>query len=87
MSETQTARTARSVIVRVDVVTNEGQRRSRYYGPFLPHVGSATTSFEQRIKDEAWESGLYRDVEVDVFDVFIGDDESDCRVISKDDLR
>lgn len=81
MNSTQeTVRTARSVIVRLDVVTTEGQRRTRYYGPFLPHVGSATTSFEQRIKAEAWESGMYRDVEVDVFDVFIGEDESDCRI-------
>lgn len=80
MSNHTIARTATSVIVRVDVVTNEGEARTAYYGPFLPHVGSATTFFESKIRAEAEESGRYRSVETDIFDVFIGADESDCRV-------
>ena len=38
-----TTRTATAVIVRAVMLTNEGDERAVYYGPFLPHVGSATT--------------------------------------------
>ncbi|WP_218682408.1 hypothetical protein, partial [Microbacterium sp. BF1] len=53
---------------------------TRYYGPFLPHVGSATTTFLEELEDELKDSGRYRSWDVSVEDVFIGTDESDCEV-------
>ena len=75
-----TTRTATAVIVRAVMLTNEGDERAVYYGPFLPHVGSATTSFMNRIERELEESGRYRHWDVTVESVFIAEDESDCEV-------
>ena len=36
------SRTATAVIVTASTVDTEGVELTRYYGPFLPHVGSAT---------------------------------------------
>lgn len=75
-----TNRRGTAVIVKVDSVTNDGAKRTVYYGPFLPHVGSATTSFVGRIEHELEESGRYRDWETAIESVFIGEDESDCAI-------
>lgn len=40
-----TTRTSSSVIVKATMNGHDGKERTRYYGPFLPHVGSATTTF------------------------------------------
>lgn len=75
-----TTRTATSVIVRVKTTDTTGAERVTNYGPFLPHVGSATTSFEQRIAAEIEASGKYLGYEISIEDVYIADNESDCAV-------
>lgn len=74
------SRTATAVIVKASTVTTEGVEQTRYYGPFLPHVGSATTTFLEELKDELKDSGRYRDWDVSIEAVFIGTDKSDCAV-------
>lgn len=69
-----------AVIVKVDATSNDGTERTTYYGPFLPHVGSATTSFVRQIENEYEESGRYSDWTTAIETVFIGEDESDCAV-------
>lgn len=73
-------RTATSVIVKAALVTPDGEERTVYYGPFLPHVGSATTSFLDALERDLEESGRYASWETSIESVFIGDDESDCAV-------
>ncbi|EPD83014.1 hypothetical protein HMPREF1529_03075 [Microbacterium sp. oral taxon 186 str. F0373] len=73
-----TTRTATSVIVRVTTTDKTGAERTTNYGPFLPHVGSATTSFEQQIAYELEATGKYLHVDTSIEDVYIGADESDC---------
>lgn len=73
-------RTAISVIAKATRVTLDGDERTVYYGPFLPHVGSATTSFADRLEAELEGLGRYRRWDVSIESVFIGDDESDCAV-------
>lgn len=73
-------RTATAVIVKVEAVKLDGEERTIYYGPFLPHVGSATTSFLDTLEREFEESGRYARWETSIESVFIGDDESDCAV-------
>lgn len=75
-----TTRTATSVIVTATVVTLDGEERTTHYGPFLPHVGSATTSFADSLEHELGESGKYRSWDVKIANVYIGDDESDCAI-------
>lgn len=75
-----TKRTATAVIVTASTVAADGVEATRHYGPFLPHVGSATTSFVAALERELEESGRYRDWDVSIEDVFIGVDESDCAV-------
>ena len=36
------SRTATAVIVKASTVATDGVEATRYYGPFLPHVGSAS---------------------------------------------
>ena len=74
------SRTATAVIVKASTVDTDGVEATRYYGPFLPHVGSATTTFLEELEDELKDSGRYRSWDVSVEDVFIGTDESDCEV-------
>lgn len=74
------SRTATAVIVKASTVAIDGIEATRYYGPFLPHVGSATTTFLEELEDELKDSGRYRSWNVSVEDVFIGTDESDCEV-------
>ena len=73
-------RTATSVIVKAATVTTNGEERTTYYGPFLPHVGSATTRFADQLEDELERSGRYKSWDVSIESVFIGNDESDCAV-------
>lgn len=75
-----TTRTSSSVIVKATLNGHDGKVRTRYYGPFLPHAGSATTSFIRELEEELEASGLHQDWEISVEDVFIGPDESDCEV-------
>ena len=75
-----TTRTATAVIVKATKLTKDGDERTTYYGPFLPHVGSATTSFVQRLEHELEESGLYQHWETSIESVFIAADESDCEI-------
>jgi len=74
------SRTATAVIVTASTVDTEGVELTRHYGPFLPHVGSATTTFLENLEDELRDSGRYRSWDVSIEDVFIGTDESDCEV-------
>ena len=74
------SRTATAVIVKASTVDTEGVELTRYYGPFLPHVGSATTMFLENLEDELRDSGRYQSWDVSIEDVFIGTDESDCEV-------
>lgn len=75
-----TQRTATSVVLKVDTTTHAGETRTRYYGPFLPHVGGAATTAETEILNELEASGLYASWGSSFEDVFIGPDESDCEV-------
>ena len=75
-----TTRTATSVVVKVDLVPVDGENRTVYYGPFLPHVGSATTTFLDRLEYDLEQSGRYASWDTSIESVFIGDDESDCAV-------
>lgn len=75
-----TTRTASSVIVKAVTVLIGGEERTTYYGPFLPHVGSATTTFADRLEFDLEQSGRYASWDVSIESVFIGDDESDCAV-------
>jgi len=51
------------------------------YGPFLPHVGSAVSSFVAKVEHELASAGRYSGWETSVESVFIGEDESDCAVL------
>lgn len=75
-----TTRTATCVIVRVTTTDKTGAERTTNYGPFLPHVGSATTGFVRQIADELEATGKYLNVDTSIEDVYIGADESDCAV-------
>lgn len=70
------------MIVKVAKRPKDGPERMSYYGPFLPHVGSATTSFVDRLGHELAEYGRYEQWEVSVESVFIGESESDCAIQS-----
>lgn len=78
-----TARTGTAVIVVAHKTLKTGEERTTYYGPFLPHVGSATTWFLRRVENELDESGLYENFVLTIENLFIGDDESDCAVMPK----
>lgn len=73
-------RTGTAVIVVASKTLVDGEKRTTYYGPFLPHVGSATTTFLETIERELEESGRYSDFSLAVESLFIGEDESDCKV-------
>lgn len=75
-----TNRTATSVIVKATMLTNEGDERTRYYGPFLPHAGSAMSRFVTNLEQELEESGRYKHWETSIESVFIADGESDCEI-------
>lgn len=75
-----TTRSAAAVIVKATTVKLNGDERTIYYGPFLPHVGSATTSFVRELEYELEQSDRYKSWETSIESVFIGDDESDCAV-------
>lgn len=75
-----TTRTATAVIVTATVVKLDGEERTTYYGPFLPHVGSATTTFVRELENELEQSGRYEHWETTIESLFIGEDESDCAV-------
>ena len=75
-----TTRTATAVIVKANMLTNDGDERTFYYGPFLPHVGGATMSFVAELEQELEESGRYKHWETSIEDVFIAEGESDCEI-------
>jgi hypothetical protein len=75
-----TTRTATAVIVKAVTLNHDDVERTVYYGPFLPHVGSATTSFAQTLERELEESGRYKHWDTSIESVFIGSEESDCEV-------
>lgn len=77
-----TRRAASAVIVRATTWDHAGEVRTLHYGPFLPHAGSATTSFMDALRDELQESGRYKDWDVSAETLFIGDGESDCTVMA-----
>lgn len=75
-----TTRTATAVIVRAVMLTNEGEEKAVHYGPFLPHVGSATTSFVNTLESNLEASGRYKEWDVSIESLFIAEGESDCEV-------
>lgn len=75
-----TTRTATAVIVKAATLNHEGTERTTYYGPFLPHVGSATTSFVHELEQELADSGRYKHWETSIESVFIAEDESYCAI-------
>lgn len=75
-----TTRTGTAVIVKASTLNHDGAERTIYYGPFLPHVGSATTSFIQQLEAELEESGRYKHWDVEVETLFIAEGESDCEI-------
>ena len=77
-----TRRRGSAVIVKATTTNRDGEVRTTHYGPFLPHVGSATTSFIDKLEHELVESGCFESWEMLIETVFIGDDESDCEVRS-----
>lgn len=58
------------------------ERRTTYYGPFLPHAGSAVSSLIARLDYDASESGRFTYWEAFVESVFIGPVESDATVVA-----
>ena len=72
-------RRGRSVVLRVVEVTASGETKTTFYGPFLPHVGSATLRTRDRLYDEAYTRDC-QEIDIYIEDVFIGDDESDATV-------
>jgi len=72
---TTATRTARSAVVRMVEITDDGDTRTSYYGPFMPHAGGAVN----RVIDALYAAALGRgsDVSFYVEDVFIGPGESD----------
>lgn len=82
-----TARHQSCIIVSVTTTRRDGTEGGTNYGPFLPHAGSATSHFVSQIRHELEENAELIDFEIDVQDVFIGADEADCEVISKDQLN
>lgn len=75
-----TTRWATAVVVRFVVTLRNGDQDTAYFGPFLPHAGSATSSFIARLEAEAERSNRYRAFETFIEDVFVGPGESDCAV-------
>ncbi|RLK49330.1 hypothetical protein C7474_1473 [Microbacterium telephonicum] len=75
-----TTRTATAVIIRAVLLSNEGVKSEAHYGPFLPHVGSATTTFIDKLERELEASGRYQHWDISVEKVFIADGESDCEL-------
>lgn len=75
-----TTRTATAVIVKATTTALSGDEATVYYGPFLPHVGSATTTFVRELELNLEQSGRYKQWDVTIESVFIGEDESDCAV-------
>lgn len=75
-----TVRHATAVIVKVTTLKRDGSERTLYYGPFLPHAGSATTSFMRTIRAELAESGRYESWDVSAEDVYLAAGESDCAI-------
>ncbi len=75
-------RTATAVIVKASLLTLDAEERTVFYGPFLPHVGSATTHFVNTLERELEDSGRYKAWDTSIESVFIGDDESDCAVVA-----
>lgn len=75
-----TTRTATAVIVKATTVTHAGEEEAVYYGPFLPHVGSATTWFIDKLLNELEQSGRYKSWDAEIESLFIGEDESDCEI-------
>ncbi|MBD8207359.1 MULTISPECIES: hypothetical protein [unclassified Microbacterium] len=62
------------------MTTVDGEDVTRLYGPFLPHVGSATTSFVDDLENELAESGRYVSWDTSIEHLFIGVGESDCEI-------
>lgn len=75
-----TTRTSTAVIVKATTLNHDGDERTTYYGPFLPHIGSATTSFVRTLEQALEESGLYKHWDTSIESVFIADGESDCEI-------
>lgn len=75
-----TTRTSSAVIVKATTIGFDGAENTFYYGPFLPHVGSAAKWFVEQLDQELKDSQRHRDWSVTIHDVFIGEDESDCEV-------
>lgn len=75
-----TTRTSTAVIVVANKTLKNGEERTTYYGPFLPHAGSATNWFLQTLENELEDSGLYKHFELTVETLFIGEGESDCAI-------
>lgn len=73
-------RIATSIIVKATTTNHEGEERTAYFGPFLPHAGSATKHFINTLDQELDESGRYQSWELETENVFIAADESDCAV-------
>lgn len=69
------------IVLRLTETTFEGQDRTTYYGPFLPHAGSATQYMIGNLYDEAEQRGS-QNVAVTFEEVFIGTNESDCAVVA-----
>ncbi len=81
------SRTGVAVIIRCVTENNDGQETT-FYGPFLPHAGAATQTMVDKLQAEhaerqergAVHRNAYRYCFVE--DVFIGEGESDAKVVS-----
>ena len=68
-------RQAKCVVVRMVEETVDGDTRTSFYGPFMPHAGSAT----ERVTDSLYQSAVGRGSVPRFYleNVFIGEGESD----------
>lgn len=73
-------RRGRTVIVVAKTITQSGVESTTHYGPFLPHAGTATTTFVGQLEGQLENDDRYRHHGISVKTVFIGEDESDCDV-------
>jgi len=76
-----TTRTSTAVIVVATKTAFNGTQSTTHYGPFLPHAGSATTSFVNRLEQELKATGRYSHFALAIETVFIGENESDCSIL------
>jgi len=77
-----TERTSVAVVVRVVRDWADGDVRTTYYGPFLPHAGSAVDQLIANVMRSGRDNPEVLNVDCYVETVYIGEGESDAAVVA-----